>query len=81
MSDGTRRRASAVLGLTGAGRPGGRRAAAVDLVVALAALTVTVLPCRALGLGSWPGILVGGCVAAVSTRLGLGARLVRRGRR
>ncbi|MFD9686669.1 hypothetical protein [Kitasatospora sp. NPDC059088] len=57
-----------------------RRAAAVDLAVLLVALVATTLVCRGLGAGPWPAILIGGCAGAATTRLGLGARLLR-GRR
>ncbi|MER7674536.1 hypothetical protein ABTY61_39575 [Kitasatospora sp. NPDC096128] len=85
MSGGRRRptglpRLMRLAGLTGRYGPAGRRAAAVDLAVLLAVLVATALVCRGLGLGTWLAILLGGCAGAATTRLGLGARLVRRGR-
>ncbi|OIJ94904.1 hypothetical protein BIV25_21175 [Streptomyces sp. MUSC 14] len=80
MSGDKRRRVSEILGMTGADRPGSRRAAAVDLALILAALVSAFLVCRVLGIGSWTGILTGGCAGAITTRLGLGARIARRRR-
>ncbi|MEV7602653.1 hypothetical protein AB0O91_35300 [Kitasatospora sp. NPDC089797] len=78
--DRGRRRLSDLLGLTGEPAAGGPWAAALDLVAMVAALAVTVLACRALGLGGWPAVLIGGCAAAATGHLGPGARLVRRRR-
>ncbi|MFJ7903161.1 hypothetical protein ACIQ6V_22145 [Streptomyces sp. NPDC096198] len=80
MSGEKRRHVQSVLGMTGEGRPGGRWASVVDLVVMLATLIATVLVCRALGLDTWLALVIGGCAGAVTNRLGLGSRITR-GRR
>ncbi|MGW2017508.1 hypothetical protein [Streptomyces sp. NPDC001927] len=65
------------LGWTGDPASGGRPAALVDLLVLVAALTVVALSLRAFtAVPTWGAILIGAFVAAGTTRLRLGARLL-----
>lgn len=66
------------LGRQGESAPGGRSAAVLDLLVLIAVLTVVALGLRALtAVPTWAAILVGSFVAAGTTRLGPGVRILR----
>ncbi|MFD3944054.1 hypothetical protein [Streptomyces sp. NPDC058579] len=66
------------LGWTGDPAPGGRPAALLDLLVLVAVLTVIALGLRALtAVPTWGAILIGAFVAAGTTRLRPGARMLR----
>ncbi|MGW2557379.1 hypothetical protein [Streptomyces sp. NPDC001635] len=72
-------RTAKALGMSGASRTGGRRAAAVDLAVVLVALVAVALICRALGAATWLSLLIGGVVAGATTRADIGSRITRGG--
>lgn len=69
----------ALLGLTGAARPGGRGAAAADLAAAVVTVVLVALLVHVVSLPSWLGPFLGGVVAVGALRGRWGSRLAGRG--